>query len=63
MLLTSSGRVRIGSLGVADTLGAPPSSREELQQQQREDLAVRRPLATENAVEVGRASKEAVQLH
>lgn len=39
VLLTSSGRVRIGSLGVADTLGAPPSSREELQQQQREDLA------------------------
>ena len=41
VLLTSSGRVRIGSLGLADSLAAPPSSRDELQQQQREDLAVR----------------------
>jgi PAB-dependent poly(A)-specific ribonuclease subunit 3 len=39
VLLTSSGRVRIGSLGLADSLAAPPSSRDELQQQQREDLA------------------------
>ena len=40
MLLTSSGRVRIGSLGVVDALGAALPSRDHIQHAQREDLAV-----------------------
>lgn len=40
VLLVSSGRLRLGSLGVADMLSGPISS-PELQLHQREDLAVR----------------------
>ncbi len=43
VLLTSQGRIRVGSLGAGEVLAAPPASRDQLLQLQRADLTVRRP--------------------
>lgn len=41
MLLTSTGRIRVGSLGAGQVLAGPPASRDDLLQLQRADLMVR----------------------